>query len=224
MESVLVLWYYGEKSLASLFSRKPVKKVLFLASGRGSNLEACLVAIQKGKIPALPIGLICDKPGARCLEVAKRFQVPTFLLDFHSFPSKMEFHNQLLEKAINLGPDLIVTAGYMRLLQKDFVEKFRYKIINIHPSLLPAFPGIHSHRDALAYGVKYSGCTVHFVDEGVDTGPIILQEVVKVEDDMREEDLAKAVLQKEHKILPLAIRYFCENKLIIQGRKVRIKK
>ncbi len=208
--------------MTSLFPKNPLKRIVFLASGRGSNFEAVAKKIRQKKISGLPVGLITDNPEARCRKIAGTYGIPAFLLDFRSFSSKDEYNTALLEKVNSLSPDLIVTAGYMRLLRKDFVETYRNRILNIHPSLLPAFPGVHAHRDAIAYGVKFSGCTVHFVDEGVDTGPIVLQSVVKIPDGMTESELARAVLKEEHKILPKAIDLFCNDRLSIEGRKVKI--
>lgn len=207
--------------MATVFQKNSLKRVVFLASGRGSNFSAVAKKIRSKKISCLPVGLISDNPEAKCLELARSYGIPSFIVDFHSFSSKKDFHKAILEKVDSLQPDLIVTAGYMRLLSSEFVQSYRLKIINIHPSLLPAFPGIHSHRDALDYGVKFSGCTAHFIDEGVDTGPIILQSVVKIDDSMTEAELSKLVLKEEHKILPQAIDLFLRDKLKIEGRKVK---
>jgi phosphoribosylglycinamide formyltransferase-1 len=211
-----------EKSLASLFAKKSKKRVIFLASGRGSNFEAVAKKIRKGHLACDPVGLIVDKPEAKAILVAKSFKIPSFVVDFKNFANKEDFHKALLEKIRSLNPDLIVTAGFMRILAKDFVREYRMKIINIHPSLLPAFPGIHSQKQAIEYGAKVSGCTVHFIDEGVDTGPILLQSVVKIEEGMTEEELSRKILKEEHKILPEAIQLFIQNKIQITGRKVRI--
>jgi len=211
-----------EKSLASLFTKKSKKRVIFLASGRGSNFEAVAKKIRKGNISCDPVGLIVDIPDAKAILVAKSLHIPSFVVDFKNFVSKEEFHRALLEQVRSLNPDLIVTAGFMRILSKDFVREFRMKILNIHPSLLPAFPGIHSQRQAIEYGAKVSGCTVHFIDEGVDTGPILLQSIVKIEEGMTEEELSRKILKEEHKILPEAIQLFIQNKIQITGRKVRI--
>ena len=211
-----------EKSLASLFAKKTKKRVVFLASGRGSNFEAVGERIRSGKLHCDPVGLIVDQPSAKAVQVAKILKIPSFILDYKEFSKKEDFHKKLLEKVEELNPDLIVTVGFMRILSKEFVRRFPLKIINIHPSLLPAFPGIFSQRQALEYGAKVSGCTVHFIDEGVDTGPILLQSPVPIQDGMTEEELSKKILKEEHKILPLAIGYFLEDKIQIQGRKVRI--
>jgi phosphoribosylglycinamide formyltransferase 1 len=211
-----------EKSLASLFAKKSKKRVIFLASGRGSNFEAAAKKIRKGNLSCDPVALIVDKPEAKAILIAKSLQIPSFVVDFKNFADKNEFHKSLLEKVRSLNPDLIVTAGFMRILSKEFVQEFRMKILNIHPSLLPAFPGINSQKQAIEYGAKVSGCTVHFVDEGVDTGPVLMQSPVKIEEGMTEEELSRKILKEEHKILPQAIQLFIQNKIQITGRKVRI--
>jgi len=211
-----------EKSLASLFAKKSKKRVIFLASGRGSNFEAAAKKIRKGNLSCDPVALIVDKPEAKAILIAKSLQIPSFVVDFKNFADKNEFNKSLLEKVRSLNPDLIVTAGFMRILSKEFVQEFRMKILNIHPSLLPAFPGINSQKQAIEYGAKVSGCTVHFVDEGVDTGPVLMQSPVKIEEGMTEEELSRKILKEEHKILPQAIQLFIQNKIQITGRKVRI--
>ncbi len=203
-------------------NQKRKKKILFLASGRGSNFQAVLKNWEEGRIFGEPIGLISDKPDAPALDFAKKKGIPGFSVPF-SKEDREGFHSKILETARNLNPDLVLTCGYMRILRSDFIQTFKNRIINIHPSLLPAFPGIHSQKQAFDYGVRYSGCTVHFVDEGVDTGPIILQEIVKIEPSMTEKDLTEAILAKEHKILSEAVSLFCEDRLLIQGRKVVIR-
>lgn len=135
---------------------------------------------------------------------------------------KSEYHKKLLNFLIELEPDLIVTAGYMKILKNQVIQAFPNRIINIHPSLLPAFPGLNAQKQAFEYGVKIAGCTAHFVDEGVDSGPVILQGVVKIEEGMSERDLTLEILKEEHKILPLAVQYFCEDRLKIHNRKVSI--
>ncbi|NCN11111.1 MAG: phosphoribosylglycinamide formyltransferase [Leptospira sp.] len=208
--------------MASLFAKKSKKRVIFLASGRGSNFEAAAKKIRKGNLSCDPVALIVDKPEAKAILIAKSLQIPSFVVDFKNFADKNEFNKSLLEKVRSLNPDLIVTAGFMRILSKEFVQEFRMKILNIHPSLLPAFPGINSQKQAIEYGAKVSGCTVHFVDEGVDTGPVLMQSPVKIEEGMTEEELSRKILKEEHKILPQAIQLFIQNKIQITGRKVRI--
>lgn len=208
--------------MATLFQKNHLKRVVFLASGRGSNFDAVAKKIRNKKISCLPVGLISDNPEAKCLELARSYGIPSFLVDFKSFANRKDFHAALLDKVDSLKPDLIVTAGFMKILSPEFVRSYALKIINIHPSLLPSFPGINSHKEALEYGVKFSGCTAHFIDEGVDTGPIILQSIVKIEDGFTESDLSRAVLKEEHKILPQAVDLFLRDKLKIEGRKVKI--
>ncbi|MGJ4753526.1 phosphoribosylglycinamide formyltransferase [Leptospira kmetyi] len=207
--------------MASLFT-KPKKKIVFLASGRGSNLKAVLQNIKAGKIKGIAQALICDSPEAKALDIALEFQVPSHVLNFASFTDKSEYHKKLLNLLTELEPDLIVTAGYMKILKSPVIQTFPNRIINIHPSLLPAFPGLNAQKQAFEYGVKIAGCTAHFVDEGVDSGPVILQGTVKIEEGMSERDLTLEILKEEHKILPLAVQYFCENRLKIQNRKVSI--
>lgn len=208
--------------MASLFKKKSLKRVVFLASGRGSNFEAVAKKIRRGQLPCLPVGLISDRSEAKCMELARSFGIPSFLLDYSSFPNKESFQKALLEKISSLEPDLIVTAGFMRILSKEVVNLYKHRIINIHPSLLPAFPGVSSQKQAIDYGVKFSGCTAHFIDEGVDTGPIILQSVVGIDDGATESNLSQMILKEEHKILPKAIQLFLEDKIKIEGRKVKI--
>lgn len=209
------------KFLASLIP-KPRKKLVFLASGRGSNLETVLQVIQKGKILGNPAFLVTDNPDAPSIQIAARYNVPAKILDWKSYPKKEEYHRDLLECLQEISPDLIVACGYMRILKPEIIRLFRNKIINIHPSLLPSFTGLHAQKQAFDYGVKIAGCTAHFVDEGVDSGPIILQGVVKIEEGMTERELTLAILKEEHKILPLAVQYFCEDRLSIKDRKVSI--
>ncbi|TGK17511.1 phosphoribosylglycinamide formyltransferase [Leptospira fluminis] len=207
--------------MASLFP-KPRKKLVFLASGRGSNLEAVLQAVQKGRIRGIPELLITDNPEASAIGVGSKYGVPSKILNFSSYAQKEKYHSDLLEILEAQSPDLIVTCGYMRILKKDVIRSFPNRIINIHPSLLPAFPGLNAQKQAFEYGVKISGCTAHFIDEGVDSGPVILQGTVKIDPEMTERELTLAILKEEHKILPLAVKLFCENRLSIKNRKVSI--
>lgn len=201
-----------------------IKRLVFLASGRGSNFTACVEAIRKKKLPIQILALVSDNPGAKALESAKSFQIPTKVLDFAKYEPKTAYHKDLLINLDELAPDLIVACGYMRILKPEIIKAFPYRILNVHPSLLPAFPGLDAQRQALEYGVKITGCTVHFIEEGVDTGPIILQKSVEIDPNETEKELSLRILKEEHKILPLAIQLFCENKLKIQGRKVEILK
>ncbi len=215
------LAYRMRKFLASLFP-KPRKKLVFLASGRGSNFEAVLESLQKGKILGIPSFLVTDNPNAQAIGIASRFQVPVKVLDYKSYAKKEEYHLDLLRTLKEISPDLIVACGYMRILKPEIIRAFPNRIINIHPSLLPAFPGLNSQKQAFEYGVKITGCTAHFVDEGVDSGPIILQGVVKIDHKTSERELTLAILNEEHKILPLAVGLFCADRLSIKDRKVSI--
>lgn len=193
-----------------------------LASGRGSNLQAILDAIGRGEVPAEVVVVISDRPDARALERARAAGVPAVFVDPGAHPSREAFDAELARILRAHGAELVVLAGYMRLLGPSFVAAFRNRVLNIHPALLPAFPGLHAQRQALEYGVKVAGCTVHFVDEGVDTGPIVLQAAVPVREDDTEETLAARILEQEHRLYPQAIRLFAEGRLQVEGRRVRI--
>lgn len=162
--------------------------------------------------------------GSKGTPLAKKFGISTKVIPYSSYTSKLDYHRDLLHQVEAYDPDLIVACGYMRILKPDFVQRFPNQIINVHPSLLPAFPGLDSQKQALDYGVKVAGCTVHFVWEGVDTGPIILQKAIAIRPEWTEKELSLAILKEEHKILPLAIQLFCEDKLKIKERKVEILK
>ncbi|TGL90753.1 phosphoribosylglycinamide formyltransferase [Leptospira congkakensis] len=201
-----------------------IKRVVFLASGRGSNFTASVEYIRKKKLKIDLVALVTDNPEAKALGIAKSFGIPTKVIPYSNYPQKAEYHKDLLGEVETYNPDLIVACGYMRILKPEFVRRFRNRIINVHPSLLPAFPGLDSQKQALDYGVKVAGCTVHFVEEGVDTGPIILQKAIAIAPEWTEKELSLAILAEEHKILPLAIQLFCEDKLKIKERKVEILK
>ena len=208
-----------------IFSKKVKnsKKVIFLASGRGSNFKSCVDSIKRKKINATAICLITDNPSAKAIQIAQFNNIKVEVLDYKQYKDKKLYHKDLFELIFELCPDLIVTAGYMRILKNDIVKKFQNCIINIHPSLLPAFKGINAQEQAIEYGVKVSGCTAHFIDEGIDTGPIILQEIVKIDAKVNSTAiLSKKILELENKILPEALRLFCEDKLKVVGRKVKI--
>ena len=193
-----------------------------LCSGRGTNLQSILAAVDSGQIPA-PVGVVLtDTPDAKALERAEKACIPHFCVDRKAYADKQAFEEALVEKLRAHGVTLVILAGFMRILSPYFVQEFPGRILNIHPSLLPSFGGAHAHRDVLAYGVKVSGCTIHFVDEGMDSGPIILQTAVPVLDGDDEDTLAARVLEQEHKLYPRAIELFLNGKLKIEGRKVRI--
>ena len=193
-----------------------------LASGRGSNFGAIVEATEAGRLPATVALLVSDRPGARVLELARAHRVEARVVDASEYPSREAFDKALLALLEQRGVGLVCLAGYMRILTGTFVRHFEGRLLNIHPSLLPAFPGLHPQRQALAHGVKVSGATVHFVDEGVDTGPIVLQAAVPVLDDDTEESLADRILVEEHRIYPAAVRLFAEGRLRVEGRRVRV--
>ncbi|MDI9607095.1 MAG: phosphoribosylglycinamide formyltransferase [Atribacterales bacterium] len=200
------------------------KQIVVLVSGRGTNLQALIETTQNGYIPGKISLVVSDNPQAFALERARRASIPTLVLDYDSFPHKRAYEDALFQVLEKEDPQLICLAGYMRIVGKRIIMRFRERIINIHPSLLPAFPGLEAQKQALEYGVKISGCTVHLVDEGMDTGPIILQASCPVEDEDTVESLSERILQYEHQIYPQAVKLFLEDKLNVIGRRVFIKK
>jgi len=193
-----------------------------LCSGRGSNFQSILDAIAAGDLPAEVAIMIADKPGIAAIDRAEKSGVKNVTLPIRDYARREDFERAAVAELRAAKVDLVVLAGFMRLLTPYFVGEYAGRIMNIHPALLPAFPGAHAHQNVLAYGVKVSGCTVHFVDEGTDSGPIILQAAVPVLEDDTEETLAARVLEQEHVIYPKAIRLFAEGKLKIDGRRVLI--
>ena len=199
------------------------KEVLgILCSGRGTNLESIIKAQKQGEIRAEIAVVLTDKPEAKALERAAQAGIAHHCVDRKACATREEFEEKLVAALEVAGVTLVVLAGFMRILSPVFVYAFRGRILNIHPSLLPSFPGAHAHRDVLAYGVKVSGCTVHFVDEGTDSGPIIVQAAVPVMEGDTEETLAARVLEQEHRIYPEAIRLYVEGRLQTDGRRVHI--
>ena len=199
-----------------------MKRVSVLASGRGSNFQAIIDSVESGRLEVAIGSLITDNPQAYAIERAKGAGIPVQLVDFASFRERGAYEAGILQAMEDAAADLFVLAGYMRILGGNVVRRFSGRLINIHPALLPSFPGLHAQAQALRHGVKVSGCTVHFVDEGMDTGPIILQRCVPVLDDDDEESLSARILSQEHIALPEAIGLFCEGRLKIEGRRVRI--
>ncbi len=195
-------------------------KIAVFASGRGSNLQALIDASASGFIPAEIKLVISDNKNAVALKRAEAARIENIFIDPDKFNTKREYEKKLIELLKEYKIDLIVLAGFMRILTPTLINQYKNKIINIHPSLLPAFKGLNAQKQAIDYGVKYSGCTVHFVDAGVDTGPIIEQAVVKVDDSDSAEDLSKKILKEEHRIYPEVIRDIVNNKIIIEDRKV----
>lgn len=197
-------------------------KVGVLVSGRGSNLEAILKAVGKGVIKGAEVSVvISNMPDARALGVARRYGVQTVALPSEGV-AREDYDGMLVEAlrrhGVEPGKGLVLLAGYMKMLSKYFVELYQGRIMNIHPSLLPSFPGLNAQRQALEYGVKVSGCTVHFVVPEVDAGPIILQKAVEIHRGDTEETLALRILRQEHRIYPQAVKLFVEGRLKIEGR------
>ncbi|TEB16144.1 Phosphoribosylglycinamide formyltransferase [Pelotomaculum sp. FP] len=195
-----------------------------LASGRGSNLQSIMDQAAAGKINAAVAVVISDKKDAYALERARMAGIPAGHINYSDFPSKDAYERSIVELLQQHGVELVCLAGYMRIVGKVLLAAFPNRVMNIHPALLPSFPGLHGQEQAWAYGVKFSGCTVHFVDEGMDTGPIILQAVVPVYDEDTADDLSARILEQEHKIYPEAIRLYAEGRLRIEGRKVYVSK
>ncbi len=194
-------------------------KVGILVSGNGSNLQA----IIDEKIASCEIALvISNKPDVYAIKRAESNNIPVEIINNKNFETRQEFERQLIKSLDNRGIELIVLAGFMRVLTPLFVRHYKNRIINIHPALLPSFPGVDAVKQALEYGVKYSGCTVHFVDDGVDTGPIVLQAIVSIEDSDTEQTLLERIHKEEHRVFPEAVRLFCEGKIKIEGRRVII--
>ncbi|MEW6228657.1 MAG: phosphoribosylglycinamide formyltransferase [Bacillota bacterium] len=196
--------------------------IVVLASGRGTNFQAIIDAVERGRLSAKVAGLVCDNPGASALERAARHGIPRLVVTREGYPSRSEFERGLVDAVRRFAPDLIVLAGFMRVLGNVFLSAFPGRIINIHPSLLPAFRGLDAQRQALEYGVRYSGCTVHFVDGGVDTGPIIGQRVVPVMPDDTVDALAARILVQEHELLVECIKAIAEGRVHRDGRRVTV--
>lgn len=199
-----------------------------LISGRGSNLKSIIENIKNGYLDRVELKTVIANKDASGLKFAKEFGILTFIVPRVENGKKLpleEHDEKVMEIVDKYEIDLICLAGYLQVLQPKFVKKYRGKIMNIHPAILPAFPAtIHAQKEAVEYGVKVSGCTVHFVDEGIDTGPIIIQAAVPVKDDDTEETLSKRILEFEHIIYPKAIKMFSENRLEIKRRKVIVKR
>ena len=199
-----------------------MKQIAVLASGRGSNFQAILDALSKGRIDGRVVALFTDNKDAYAIERAKAAGVPVIILNYKDYSSKEEYEKELLAAMKVSGADLFVCAGYMRIIGTEIAREFAGKMINIHPALLPAFSGLHGQRQAVEYGVKIAGCTVHFVDEGLDSGPIILQRAVPVLDDDDEDSLSERILEQEHIAFPEAVSLFCADRLEVSGRHVKI--
>lgn len=202
--------------------RREALRLGVLVSGRGSNLQAILDACRKGELSARVVQVLSDRPDAPALERARVAGVAARWVDPRAYPTREAYERELTRLLEQAGVELVCLAGFMRVLGPQFVGHWRHRVLNIHPSLLPAFRGLCAQKQALEYGVKVAGCTVHFVDEGVDSGPIVLQAAVPVEEDDTVESLSDRILQQEHRIYVEAIRLFAEGRLVVEGRRVRI--
>ena len=201
-------------------------KLAILISGRGSNMKSILEAVKKQNIPIKPTVVISNKSTAKGLKIAKKLGVQTEVVESKEFQgTRTEYDYKIIRilSKYDITPknSLICLAGFMRILSPEFIKKFKNRILNIHPSILPAFPGLDAQRQAIESGASHSGCTVHFVDEGVDTGPIIVQETVKIKNDDTEETLSKRILVKEHKAYVKAVKLIAEKKVKVVGRNVK---
>ena len=202
-----------------------VYRLGILISGRGSNMTAILQAVQSGKINAIPAVVISNKPDAPGLKTARSFGVPTSVIESKNFHGTRDEYEHLIIAELRkhkVGPrnGIICLAGFMRILGEKFIKEYKNKILNIHPALLPAFPGMDAQKQAIKYGVKVSGCTVHFVDSGVDTGPILLQSTVLVNSDDTAKTLSKKILREEHKLYPKAIQMLASKKIRIYKKRI----
>ncbi|GBE01500.1 phosphoribosylglycinamide formyltransferase [bacterium BMS3Bbin06] len=195
-------------------------KLGVLASGRGSNFQSIIDSVGSGYLPAEVAVLITDNPDAYAIERARKSSIPHLVMKPGDYRSGEDYYAELAGELKDRGVELVILAGFMRVVKRPLIEEFPMRIMNIHPAILPAFPGLHGQRQAVDYGVKVSGCTVHFVDEGVDTGPIIVQAVVPVYHDDTEETLSERILKEEHRIFPFAVKLFAEERLRVGGRRV----
>lgn len=197
-------------------------KLGVLVSGSGSNLQAVIDRIEAGRLSAEIVLVVANEPGALGLARAERHGLKTAVINHRDYPARDDFDRAVVRALQDHGVELVILAGFMRLITRTFLDAFPNRIMNIHPALLPAFPGTHVWQTALDHGVKFSGCTVHFVDEGTDTGPIIIQAVVPVLDDDTADTLAARILKQEHRIYSRAIQLFAEGRLRVEGRRVKV--
>ena len=202
---------------------KRIVKLGVLVSGSGSNLQSIIDHIERGLLDAEIRMIISNNPEAYALVRARKHGIPYTVLEHRDFTAREDFDRKMIEVFNLSGVELVIMAGFMRILSPLFLSAFPMKIMNIHPAILPSFPGMHAQKRAFDYGVKFSGCTVHFADEGIDTGPIIIQAIVPVFDQDTDETLAQRILKEEHRIFPKAIQLYAEGKLDVVGRKVRVK-
>jgi phosphoribosylglycinamide formyltransferase-1 len=197
--------------------------IAVLASGRGSNFRALCEASRRGEIPGGKLALlVSDKPDAGALGVAREFGVEALPILPRAYPTREAHETAVADALVARQAGLVCLAGYMRILTGAFLRRFAGRVLNVHPALLPAFPGLHGQRQALEYGAKVAGPTVHFVDEGCDTGPVILQATVPVLEEDTEETLSARILKEEHRLYPEAVKLFCAGRLKTEGRRVHI--
>ena len=194
-----------------------------LASGSGSNFQSIIDNIGTGFLKANITVLITDNPEAYAVERAKKHNIECLVLKPKDFPDKKAYYSHIAGELKKRSVELVILAGFMRVVGKALIDQYPDKIMNIHPALLPSFPGLHGQKQAADYGVKISGCTVHFVDEGMDTGPIIIQAAVPAYHDDTGETLGKRILKQEHRTFPYAIKLYSEGRLSVQGRRVIVK-
>ena len=199
-----------------------MKNIVILISGRGSNMEALIAARDDGTLPVNIAAVISNRPAAPGLETAEKAGITAHYINHQAFAERDAFDAALAECIDGFAPDLVVLAGFMRILSDGFVRHYAGRLVNIHPSLLPAFPGLHTHRRALEEGVRIHGCTVHFVTPALDHGPVIIQAAVPVLDCDDEATLAARVLRQEHRIYPQAVRWFVEGRLRLDDGRVRL--
>ncbi|HEY4696299.1 MAG TPA: phosphoribosylglycinamide formyltransferase [Candidatus Hydromicrobium sp.] len=198
------------------------KRIAVFASGFGSNLQALIDYNKNHSLKGEIVLVFSNNKDAHALNRAKKNKIKSVFLDPSAYGKREQYDKKIIELLEEEKIDLVVLAGYMLLLSQGFVRKFKNRIINIHPALLPSFKGTHGIKDAYEYGAKVTGVTVHFVDEGLDSGPIILQQAVDIDQDESVEELEEKIHRIEHKIYPLAVKYFCEDRLKIEGKKVKI--
>jgi len=195
------------------------KRIAVLISGRGSNFKSIHREIEKGTINGEIVTVISDNPDAQGLLYAREKGIEHRVFEWNRKEMRADYFQRIMEYLADKSTDLIVLAGFMLVLSENIIRAYRNRIINIHPALLPSFPGVDAQQQAFEYGVKYSGCTVHFIDEGVDTGPIIQQRVVPVLDDDEVHILTDRILEQEHSLFPEVVRLFCADRLVVKGRR-----
>ncbi|MFQ5480420.1 MAG: phosphoribosylglycinamide formyltransferase [Thermodesulfobacteriota bacterium] len=198
-------------------------RIGIIASGRGSNLQCLINAVEEGRLEVTIELVISDRPGAGALGRAEKHGIVHALVRENEYATRAEFDAEMIKLLKAHDVELVVLAGFMRVLGPAFIEAFPERIINIHPALLPSFPGLNVHRKAIRHGVKFSGCTVHFVDKGLDTGPIIIQAVVPILDNDTEESLGARILAEEHRILPEAVSLIANKSIEVIDRRVCLK-